>query len=97
MGILLEGGHGQDTSDDTGVNTEQHATETCLGLVSSINGMLSMITLTYRARKGVDTPSIDLLGIGLDGVVVDEEGEKAHGCKAASVELRLMKGCCRLV
>lgn len=56
-----------------------------------------MITLTYRARKGVDTPSIDLLGIGLDGVVVDEEGEKAHGCKAASVELRLMKGCCRLV
>lgn len=28
--LLLKGCHGQDTADDTGLHTEQHASKTCL-------------------------------------------------------------------
>jgi hypothetical protein len=39
--LLLEGLHGQDTADDTGVHTEQHTTEASLSLSACIRVTMS--------------------------------------------------------
>lgn len=39
--LLLEGFHGQDTTDDTGVHTEKHATEASLSMLAVISISLS--------------------------------------------------------
>lgn len=48
--LLFERGHGQNTSDDTGIHAEQHAAEACLGLSVCSSGLSRSFVHTEHAK-----------------------------------------------
>ena len=75
--LLFEGSHGQDTTDDARVHAEQHATETSLCSSAIVRRHVRMM-VTHGAGEHEYTPSVDLWGILLDGIVVDDLVEDTH-------------------
>lgn len=92
--LLLEGGHGQDTADDARVHTEKHATEASLSL-SAVGLSRYLQKGTHGAGEHEHAPSVDLWGILLDGIVVNDLVENTHVvgrsfCRAQTGRLKLL-------
>lgn len=94
--LLLEGFHGQDTADDTRVHTEKHATEASLSL-SAVGLSRYLQKGTHGAGEHEHAPSVDLWGILLDGIVVNDLVKNTHVvgrsfCRAQTGRLELLVG-----
>lgn len=51
--------------------------------IESLADLLSILALwvVYRACEGVDSPSVDLLGVLFHRIIANEQSEKTHvGC-----------------